>query len=183
MTQIFLDGALHFPSPSICYRFVLTLILILCFVRWCSTIAQVIVMEKCWMTPGSWAPTVNLWSWFWAKSLSLLCGREWSSLWDQAKCLNLPATLRLLNRSTNIWLDNSLVFCVCSLFFSLLFSIRHCIHSCPSPSETSVLVRIPWKGRGTAVALRRSILITHLGTRTWMNFRPIHSPLSLLLSC
>lgn len=160
--------------------------LILCFVRWCSTTALVIVMAKCWMTPGPWEPTVNLWSWFWARSLNWLCGREWSSLWDQAKCPNLPATLRLLNWSTNVWLNIRLVLCFLYdnlFFFCLLFSIQLCIHSCPSHSETSVMVRIPWKVRGTAVALRRSTLITLLGTRIWMNFRPIHSPLSLLLSC
>lgn len=91
----------------------------LCFVRWCSTTAPVIVMAECWMTPGSWEPTVNLWSWFWARSSNWLCGREWSPPWDQAKCLNLPVTLRLFNWSTEVWLDMTpvLFFCICLFFF------------------------------------------------------------------
>lgn len=98
--------------------------LILCFVRWCSTTALVIVMAKCWMTPGTWEPTVNLWSWFWARSLNWLCGREWSSPWDQAKCPNLPATLRLLNWSTKFdWIVLFFFLCVCvNIFF---FTAQH----------------------------------------------------------
>lgn len=90
---------------------------ILCFLRWCSITALAIAMAKCWMTPGPWEPTVNLWSWFWARSLNWLCGREWSSPWDQAKCPNLPATLRFLNWSTKFWLDIRSFFCVL-IFFS-----------------------------------------------------------------
>lgn len=149
----------------------------LCFFRWSFTTARVIVMAKCWMTPGPWEPTVNLWSWFWARSSNWLCGRGWSSPWDQAKCPNLPAILRLPN-----WFDWTYGLFLFQYFVRLL-STQHCTHWCPSLWETSVLGRIPWKARGTAAALRRSTLTTLLGTRTWMNFRPTRSPLSSLLSC
>lgn len=93
-------------------------------------------MAKCWMTPGPWEPTANLWSWFWARSLNWLCGRECSSPWDQAKCLNLPATPRLLNWSTKGWLDIWLV-----LSFVLICFFFHC----SAHSAVSTGVPVPQK--------------------------------------
>lgn len=97
---------------------VIYLMHIVCSIRWCSTTAPVVVMAKCWMTPGRWETTVNPWSSFWAKSLNLLCGREWSSPWDQEKFPNLPATPRLLNWSIKFyWILGMCFFCI-NIFFS-----------------------------------------------------------------
>lgn len=74
-------------------------------------------MAECWTTPGRWETTVNLWSSFWARSLNWLCGREWSSPWDQAKFLSLPATSRLLTWSIRFHLILNMFFFVL-IFFS-----------------------------------------------------------------